>query len=152
MEAWSTFHRVCMCVCVCVSAFTCTCVCDWVIECVCTIHCSGLSDSLWIGIDFLSSALFCSLWLSHIPSLSPSFPSMPLPFSLIWLCISIGKADPLPSSLNSFLLSGHLSFSLCVTGILHRHYWHSGVNIWHTAWMRVNVLWLRETFSFDSTG
>lgn len=21
-------------------------VCDWVIECVCTIHCSGLSDSL----------------------------------------------------------------------------------------------------------
>lgn len=31
----------------CVSALhVCVCVCDWVIEYVCTIHCSGLSDSL----------------------------------------------------------------------------------------------------------
>lgn len=63
--------RVCVCAWACVSVPTCTCVCvcDWVIECVCTIHCSGLSDSLWIGIDFLSSALFGSL----LPSLPSSF-------------------------------------------------------------------------------
>lgn len=37
----STFHCVCVLVLVC-GVY----VCDWVIECVCTIHCSGLSDSL----------------------------------------------------------------------------------------------------------
>lgn len=62
-------------VCVCVSTWlcecsTCACLCDWVIECVCTIHCSGLSDSLWISIDYLSSALSFSLSLPSYPVFS----------------------------------------------------------------------------------
>lgn len=36
----------CVRACVCECFHMRVCVCDWVIEYVCTIHCSGLSDSL----------------------------------------------------------------------------------------------------------
>lgn len=76
----SKWTYVCVCVpprmfaCVCVSVFVSASTCDWVIECVCTIHCSGLSDSLWICIDFLSSALLGSLLPSPLSSLPSSLP------------------------------------------------------------------------------
>lgn len=91
------------------SASTCTRVCDWVIECVCTIHCSGLSDSLWIGIDFLS-ALFGSLMFSS--SFPPCLPLIFPPF--LWLC----KTHLLPSSLIHFF---SVFISLYIKHFTHPH-------------------------------
>lgn len=87
---WShahTFYQVY--VHVCMSAST----CDWVIECVCTIHCSGLSDSLWICIDFLSSALFSSPSLQTYQPSSCSFSSGSVPAIAKHI---VGLCSPIP--------------------------------------------------------
>lgn len=125
---------VCMSVCKCFHMLMCVCVCDWVIECVCTIHCSGLSDSLWIGIDFLSSALFGSL----LPSLPSSF--LPL--------LSLLALNQHQQSRSSLPFYPHFISALSVTDRSHfaePQLAHCCEIWWHSVCMWVNVSWLRET-------
>lgn len=140
-QAHFTHWRVCVCkhMCVCVSASTCTCVCDWFIECVCTIHCSGLSDSLWIGIDFLSSAL--SLSPSLLASLSPSLPSSFFP--LLSLMALYQHQQSKISCLSPLF---HSCISLCDR---QKSRWHTVVKHFHTphGWDRM----CRENIKYNTS-
>lgn len=123
------------CVCVCMHVCLCECfhmhMCVWLGYRVCLHY--TLFKLIWLALNRYWFPLFCSLWLSLSPSLPPP--------SVFWLCTSISKAAPLPSTLISSLLPGHLPLYQAEP-ILHSHY--NGTLLWNIltlVWIRVNVSW-----------